>query len=188
MYKTVDFRKGLKLEIEQKPYVIIESNHVNPGKGSAFVKTRLKNLETGLILERTFKSGVDTFKKPDIEEKEMEYMYFDAEGFHFMDQGDYETITLRDEQVGDSKDYLQEGIRLMVLYFNGRPISLELPNFVELEVTETDPGLKGDTATGGMKKAKMSTGLNVNVPLFIKQGEILKVDTRTGDYVERVKK
>ena len=117
----------------------------------------------------------------------MEYMYGDQEGHHFLDQSSYETITLNNDQVGDAVNYLQEGIKIAILYFNERPISLELPNFVQLKVAETDPGLKGDTASGGMKKAIMETGLQVNVPLFIKEGELLKIDTRTGEYVERVK-
>lgn len=187
MYQTTDFRKGLKVECDGKPFIIVESQHVNPGKGSAFVRTRLKNLETGQVIERTFKAGVDTLGIPDMEEKEMEYMYSDQDGYNFMDQGTYESIHLTNDQVGDSKNYLQEGIRLFVLYWNGRPISIELPNFVALKVKQTDPGLKGDTATGGMKKAIMETGLQVNVPLFIKEEELLKIDTRTGEYMERVK-
>jgi len=187
VYQTTDFRKGLKIELDGKPWIVVESTHVNPGKGSAFVKARLKNLETGQVLDKTYKSGVDTFKKPDLEEKEMEYLYNDPAGYHFMDQETYETVALLEDQVGDAKDFLQEGIRLDILYFNQRPISLELPNFVSLVVTQTDPGLKGDTASGGMKKAIMETGLQVNVPLFIKEGEKLKIDTRSGDYVERVK-
>jgi len=170
------------------PYIITQSDFTNPGKGSAFVKVKFKNLESGSMLERTYKTGVETgVKQPDIEEKEVEYMYSDMEGFHFMDQATFETITLREDQIGDSKLYLQESIKLDLLYFNARPISIELPNFVSLQVTQTDPGLKGDTASGGLKKAIMETGLQLNVPLFIKEGELLKVDTRTGDYVERVK-
>ncbi|MCB9094595.1 MAG: elongation factor P [Halobacteriovoraceae bacterium] len=188
MYKTSDFRKNLKLEIEGKPYVIVDFQHTNPGKGSAFVRTKLKNLETGQMLERTFKSGVDTFEKADVEEREMEYMYDDPEGFNFMDQKTFESIHLTNEAVGDARVYLQEGMKLFIVFYNERPISLDLPNFVELKVKETDPGLKGDTASGGMKKAMMETGLQVNVPLFIKEGEVLKIDTRTGDYVERVNK
>ena len=115
-------------------------------------------------------------------------MYADADGFHFMDQGNFESIFVTKEQVGDSKDYLQEGIKLNVLYWNGRIITIDLPYFVNLKVTQTDPGLKGDTASGGMKKAIMETGLQLNVPLFIKEGEILKIDTRTGEYVERANK
>lgn len=187
MYQTTDFRKGLKIEIEGKPYLMIESNHVNPGKGSAFVKTRLKNLETGQVLERTFKAGVDTVDTPNLDDKEMEFLYSDQEGFHFMDQTTFETVGLVEDYVGDSKFYLQEGIKVSILYFNKRPITIELPNFVDLKVVETDPGLKGDTAAGGKKKAVMNTGLQVNVPLFIKQDEVIKIDTRTGEFVERTK-
>lgn len=187
MYQTTDFRKGLKIELEGKPFVIVQFQHVNPGKGSAFVRTKLKNLETGQVLERTFKAGVDTAGKPDMEEKEMEYMYSDPDGYNFMDQSNYETIHLTHDQVDEAKDFLQETIIVKVLYYNGLPISVELPNFVQLRVTQTDPGLKGDTASGGTKKAVMETGAQINVPLFIKEGELLKIDTRTGDYVERVK-
>jgi elongation factor P len=187
MYQTTDFRKGLKIELEGKPYVMLESTHVNPGKGSAFVKTRLKNLETGQVIERTFKAGVETVDKPDVEEREMSYMYSDQEGFNFMDQNNYESIHLTTDQVGESSGYLQEGIVITILFYKSRPISLDLPNFVSLKVVETDPGLKGDTATGGKKKAIMETGLQVNVPLFIKEGELLKIDTRSGEFVERVK-
>lgn len=187
MYQTTDFKKGLKIEVESKPYVIVEFQHVNPGKGSAFVRTRLRNLETGQVLERTFKAGVDTVETPDLEQKEMEYMYSDMDGYNFMDQSNYESIHLNHDQVGDAKNYLQEGIKISILYYNEKPIALELPNFVSLKVQQTDPGLKGDTAAGGMKKAVMETGLQINVPLFVKEGEVLKIDTRTGDYVERVK-
>jgi len=187
MYQTTDFRRGLKVEIEGKPYIIVYFQHVNPGKGSAFVRTKLKNLQTGQVLEKTFKAGVDTVAKPDLEEREMEYMYDDPEGFNFMDQVSYESIHLTTEQVDDKKFYLQEGIKVTILYYNSNPIAIEVPNFVQLAVAQTDPGLKGDTASGGMKKAIMSTGLQVSVPLFIKEGERLKIDTRTGEYVERVK-
>lgn len=187
MYKTSDFRKNLKLEIDGKPFAIVDFKHTNPGKGSAFVRTKLKNLETGQMLDRTFKSGVDTFDKPDLEEKEMEYTYGDQDGYNFMDQKTFESINLNHDVVGEAKDFLQEGMRINVLFYNERPISLELPNFVSLKVKETDPGLKGDTASGGTKKAVMETGLQVNVPLFINEGELLKIDTRTGEYVERDK-
>ena len=188
MYQTTDLKKNLKVEMEGKVFVILKADHTNPGKGSAFVKCKLKNLENGAVIERTFKSGVTTgINKPDLDEKEVEYMYSDKDGFNFMDQQSYETIYVNEEQVGDSKNYLQEGIKLHVLFWNQRPISIDLPNFVELKVTETDPGLKGDSASGGMKKAIMETGLQINVPLFIKVDEVLKIDTRTGEYVERVK-
>lgn len=186
-YQTTDFRNGLKIELEGKPYIIVQFQHINPGKGSAFVKTRIKNLESGQVLERTFKAGVDTADVPDMQDREMEFTYADHEGFNFMDQETYESVHLSFDQVGDLKNYLQEHIKVGILYFNGNPISIDLPNFVELEVVETDPGLKGDTAQGGTKKAVMNTGLQVNVPLFIEVGEKLKIDTRTGEYVERVK-
>ncbi len=186
-FQTTDFRNGLKIEMDGKPFVIVTAKHVNPGKGSAFVKTRLKNLQTGQVLEKTFKAGVDTVDKPDMEEKEMVYTYADQDGYNFMDQKTFESVHLSKDQVGDSSNYLQEEIKLSILYFNERPISIELPNFVGLKVIETDPGLKGDTAQGGTKKAIMDTGLQVNVPLFIERDEVLKIDTRTGEYVERMK-
>jgi elongation factor P len=187
-YQTTDIKNGLKIAIDGKPFIVVNFQHVNPGKGSAFVKTKLKNLETGQVLEKTFKSGVDTVDKPDMEEREMEYTYDDMDGYNFMDTKTYESVHLNHDNVGDAKNYLQEGIKVDILYFNERPISIELPNFVHLKVTETDPGLKGDTAGGGgTKKAIMETGLQVNVPLFINEGEVLKIDTRSGEYVERSK-
>jgi len=188
MFDTTELKKGLKIELEGKPYVILKSDFTNPGKGSAFVRVRIKNLESGAVIERTFKVGTETACfEPDLEEKEMAYMYTDGEGVHFMDQSNYESIYLTPENVGDAAGYLKEGIVVQILYYKGRPISIELPHFVGLKVTQTDAGLKGDTATGGSKKAIMETGLQVNVPLFIKEGEILKIDTRTGEYVERAK-
>ena len=188
MIQTTDLRKGLKVEMEGKPYLMVKVDFTNPGKGSAFYKCKMKNLENSSVIERTFKSGVSTgLVEPDLEEKEVEYMYEDPDGFNFMDQNNFEPIHVLKEYVGENSGYLQDGIRLDLLYYKGQPISLELPNFVELEVKDTDPGLKGDTAQGGMKKATMETGLQVSVPLFINEGEILKIDTRTGEYVERVK-
>ena len=187
MYQTTDFRNGLKIELEGKPYIIVQFQHVSPGKGSAFVRTRLKNLATGQVLEKTFKAGVDTADKPDLDEREMEYLYGDQEGYHFMDQKTFETICLGRESMGDKVHYLQEGVRVSILYFNERPISVEVPNFVSLRVVETDPGLKGDTAQGGAKRAVLETGLTVSVPLFINEGDILKIDTRKDEYMERVK-
>lgn len=188
-YQTTDFKKGLKVEVDGKPYNVVKCEFTNPGKGSAFYKLRLKNLEDGSVIERTYKSGVGTgVMQPDLESMEVEYMYEDPDGFNFMDQATYETIHVLEEYVGDMKNYLQEGIKIGLLYYKGKPISIEVPTFVELKVVETDPGLKGDTAQGGSKKAVMETGLQVNVPLFIKQDEVLRIDTRTGEYVERVNK
>ena len=186
-YQTTDFRNGLKIAIDEKPYIVVSFAHTNPGKGSAFVKAKIKNLITGQVLERTFKSGVDTVDKPDMEEREMEYTYGDMDGFNFMDTKTFESVHLSHDSVGDAKNFLQEGIHVNILYYNARPISIDLPNFVALKVQETDPGLKGDTAQGGSKKAIMDTGLQVNVPLFINEGELLRIDTRTGEYVEREK-
>ena len=186
-YQTTDFRNGLKIAIDGKPFIVVSFAHTNPGKGSAFVKAKIKNLMTGQVLEKTFKSGVDTVDQPDMVEREMEYTYGDMDGFNFMDQETFESIHLSHDNVGDSKFFLQEGIHVDILYFNERPISIDLPNFVGLKVVETDPGLKGDTAQGGTKKAIMDTGLQVSVPLFIVEGEVLKIDTRTGEYVERIK-
>jgi elongation factor P len=188
MLDTTDLKKGVKLELDGKPYIVIKSDFTNPGKGSAFVTVKIKNLETGQTIERNFKSGVKTgCNEPNLDEKKMAYMYKDAEGFNFMDQVSFETITIPANQIGESEGYLKEGMVVTVLYYNGRSINIDLPNFVELKVTSTDPGLKGDTASGGSKKAIMETGLQVNVPLFIKEGEILKIDTREGMYMERVK-
>jgi elongation factor P len=188
MYDTTELKKGLKIEFEEKIFLVIKSDFTNPGKGSAFVKVKLRNLESGTVIERTFKSGVSTgCSTPDCEDMDVEYMYDDQDGYNFMNQKTYETIHVNTDLIGDSKGYLQEGIKLSLLFYKGKPISVELPNFVVLKVVETDPGLKGDTAAGGLKKAIMDTGLQVNVPLFIKEGELLKIDTRTGDYSERVK-
>lgn len=189
MLDTGDLKKGVKIELEGKPYVVIKSDFTNPGKGSAFVIARIKNLETGQVIERTFKSGVSTgCTVPDLEEKEVEYTYADQDGFNFLDQSNFETIHLTTEQIGDDKYYLQESAKLRVLYYKSKPISIEHPTFIYLKVVETDPGLKGDTAAGALKKAIMDTGLQVRVPLFIKEGEILKIDTRTGEYLERAGK
>lgn len=185
---TTELRKGLKVEMEGKPYVVVKCDFVSPGKGSAFYKCRMRALQTGLVIERTFKSGVNTgLDVPDLEHREVEYMYADADSFHFMDQGTFESVAIPRGQLGDDALYLQEGIRLEVLSHRQRPISVELPNFVRLRVAETDPGLRGDTSSGGSKKAVMETGLSVNVPLFVAQGDVLKIDTRTGEYIERVK-
>ncbi len=186
---TTYLRKGLKVEMDGKPYVIIKCDFTSPGKGSAFFKCKMKNLETSLVVERTFKSGVSTnLDDPNLEHREVEYMYADSNSFHFMDQKNYESFSIDKDKLTGENEYLQEGIKLSVLYHKGRPISVELPIFVELKVAQADPGLKGDTAQGGSKKAIMETGLQVTVPLFVDEGEILKIDTRTGEYVERIKK
>ncbi|UCG11760.1 MAG: elongation factor P [Deltaproteobacteria bacterium] len=184
MYTTSDFRKGLKIELEGKPFIIIDFLHVKPGKGGAFVRTRLKNMETGQVLEKTFRSG-EKVERPDLLEREMQYLYQDAEGYCFMDNKNYEQIFIDEEHLGDTRSYLKENIDVKVLLFNNEPIGIELPTFVNLKIVQTDPGLRGDTATGATKPATMETGVVIQVPLFINEGDEVKVDTRTGGYVER---
>lgn len=187
MYLTTDFKKGLKIEYNGKPFVIVEFQHVNPGKGSAFVRTRLKNLETAQVLEVTFKSG-EKVNVPDLEYKEMQYLYNDGTNYTFMDTATYDQVVLKDDDLDDAKYYIIENSMLKVTFFQGRPVSVEIENFVEMRVTETQPNIKGDTSGGGGKPAKMETGLVVTVPFHISEGDILKIDTRTGEYVEKVKK
>lgn len=184
---TSEFRKGLKIELEGEPFVIVDFQHVKPGKGSAFVRTRLKSLATGNVLEKTFRSG-DKVDLPDLEEKTMQYLYREGDTFHFMDQNTYEQITLDREHLGEAALYLKEELVVRVLFHNGAPLGVELPTFVELKVVETKPGVRGDTATGGTKPATLEGGAVVQVPLFVDEGEIIKVDTRDGSYVERVSK
>jgi len=185
MYQTSDIRKGLKVEIDGNPYIVVEFQFVKPGKGQAFTRTKLKNLLTGSVLDRTFKTG-ETLEPTDIEEKEMQYLYEDGEFYHFMDTGDFSQVAITHEVVGDAKNYLLEEMVATVMFYKGNPISIEVPNFVELEITYCEPGVKGNTATGATKTATLSTGLEVQVPLFIEQGEVLKIDTRTREYVGRV--
>ncbi len=184
MYSTSDFRNGLKIELEGKPFIIVDFLHVKPGKGGAFVRTRLKNMETGQVLERTFRSG-DKVDRPDLVEREMQYLYQDTEGYCFMDNSNYEQVFIDPEHLGDSMDFLKENIDVKVLFFNNEPIGIELPIFVELKITQTDPGVRGDTATGATKPATLETGYVIQVPLFINEGETVKIDTRTGEYAER---
>ena len=184
MYSTAEFRRGLKIEIDGKPYTIVEFQHVKPGKGGAFVRTKLKNLETGQVLEQTFRSGAKV-DIPDLEENNVQYLYQDGDSYVFMDNDTYDQLFIAEEYLGDAVNYLKANIEAKVLFFNGKPIGVDLPITVELEVTETEPGVKGDTATGASKNATLETGLVVQVPLFIEQGEMLKIDTRTGEYLER---
>jgi len=186
VYDTSDIRKGLKIEIDGDPYAVIDFQFVKPGKGNAFTRTKIRNMMTGAVLDRTWKSG-EKLKPATMDERNMQYLYKDEGGFHFMDQQNYEQLALSEGEVGDDAKFLLENSNVSVLLFNGRPVSLSLPNFVELEVVETDPGVKGDTVTGGRKPATLETGAVIQVPLFIERGEKLKIDTRTGEYSERVK-
>ncbi len=185
MYGTNQFRNGLKIEMDKEPFVIVEFQHVKPGKGGAFVRTKLKSLITGNVLEKTFRSG-EKVGKPQLEEKEMQYLYSSDNQFHFMDTETFEQIFLTEDQLGTSKNYLQENVIAKMLFYNGQPIGVELPIFVSLKIVETDPGVRGDTASGGTKPAVLETGATVQVPLFLDVGDTIKVDTRSGEYIERV--
>ncbi len=182
---TSDFRKGLKIELNGEPFLMVDFQHVKPGKGGAFVRTRLKSLLTGNVIDKTFRSG-EKVEPPDLEERAMQYLYPDGESYIFMDNETYEQMGIPQDVIGEGAQYLKENMNVTVLFHNQKPIGVELPYFVELEVTKTDPGIKGDTASGGSKPATLETGAVVQVPLFIKEGDILKIDTRDGSYIERV--
>ena len=185
MYETSDIRKGLRFEMDGDPFVVVEFQFVKPGKGTAFTRTKIRNMITGAVLDRTYKSG-EKLKPADTEDREMQYLYNDGD-FHFMDNNNYEQVSLDSNAVGDAANYLTENMLIEVGFFKGRSIGISLPNFVVLEVTETAPGEKGNTVTGASKPAVVSTGYSVNVPLFVNEGDQLRIDTRTGEYAERVK-
>lgn len=187
MYETSDLKKGLKIELDGEPHVITEANFVKPGKGNAFTRCKCKSLVTGLVLEKTWRSG-EKIDKCELEDRPMEFLYAADEEFHFMDTTSYEQVHLTKDQVGDAANWLTENLPVDMLFHNGKPLSLDLPNFVELQITDTEPGIKGDTKSSAMKPATLSTGAVVQVPLFINEEEWIKIDTRTGEYVERVKK
>jgi elongation factor P len=182
---TSQFRNGLKVEIDGEPYVMTYFQHVKPGKGGAFVRTKIKNLRTGRVLERTFRSG-ERVDEAEVEDKKMQYLYQDGEQFIFMDQETYDQIPFTAAQIGDARKYLKENLDVDVVFWRGKPINIELPPFITAVVSQCDPGLKGDTASGATKPATLETGAVVQVPLFIKEGESIRVDTRTNVYVERV--
>ncbi|MDF1795716.1 MAG: elongation factor P [Coxiellaceae bacterium] len=185
-YSTNEFRGGLKVMLDGDPCSIIDNEFVKPGKGQAFNRVKLRNLKTGRVLERTFKSG-ESVEAADVMENDMQFLYNDGESWHFMHPTTFDQHALSATVMGDAKNWVKEQDTCVVTTFNGNPISIEPPNFVELTVTQTDPGLKGDTASGGNKPATLETGAVVRVPLFINEGEVLKIDTRTGEYVSRVK-
>lgn len=184
MPSTTDFKRGLKIEIDDIPYEIVEFQHVKPGKGGAFVRTKLRNILTGRITDQTYRSG-EKFAKPDLEARDMQFLYHDGTGYVFMDMTSYEQLSVTEEQAGEKGRYLLDGQEIKVLLYRGQAIDIDLPTSVVVEVTETEPGIKGDTVSGGTKPAVVQTGLTVNVPLFINQGEKIKVDTRTGAYLSR---
>ncbi|MEM8564001.1 MAG: elongation factor P [Pseudomonadota bacterium] len=186
-YSTNDFRSGLKVILDGEPCSILDNEFVKPGKGQAFNRVKLRNLNTGRVWERTFRSG-ETLEGADVIELTMEYLYTDGEFWYFMEPDTFEQHQADSKAVADALDWLKEQDRCEVTLYNGAPLAVTPPNFVELEIVETDPGLKGDTAQGGSKPAKLSTGAVVKVPLFINQGEVIRVDTRSGEYQNRVAK
>lgn len=186
MYSTNEFKSGLKLMLDGDPCSIVENEFVKPGKGQAFSRVKLRNLKTGRILERTFKSG-ESLEAADVIDLDVEYLYSDGEFWHFMNPDSYEQYQAGEAAVSDAAQWLREQAVCQVTLWNGDPISVTPPNFVNLNVSETDPGVRGDTASGATKPATMETGAVIKVPLFIEEGELLKIDTRTGAYVSRVK-
>jgi elongation factor P len=185
-YSTSEFRSGLKILLDGDPCVILENEFVKPGKGQAFNRVRIRNLKTGRVNEKTFKSN-ESVEAADVMDTDMQYLYYDGEFWHFMVPETFEQHAADAKVVEDAKDWLKEQGICQVTLWNGQPLVVAPPNFVELTIVETDPGVRGDTATGGQKPAKLETGAVVRVPLFIEQGEVIRVDTRTGAYVSRVK-
>ena len=185
MIMAGDFRKGVTVEIDGNVWSISDFQHVKPGKGAAFVRTKLKNVMTGAVLERTFNPS-DKYPRAHIETKDMQYLYSDGELYFFMDTESYEQIPLSHDQVEDAIDFIMENDPVKVRFFKGAAFSVEAPNFVELTVVETEPGFKGDTATGTTKPATLDTGYKIAVPLFVNQGDRIRVDTRSGEYMDRV--
>jgi elongation factor P len=184
-YKTSDFRKGLKVQIDGEPYTMIEMNFVKPGKGNALYKCKLRNLIRGTVMDRTFKGG-ETLEAADVQEIAAHYLYHHGDTFVFMDNTTFEQYELTADQVGDSWKFLKEGLSCSMVLYNGNPITMTPPNHVELKVIESEPGVKGDTATNVTKLVKVETGAEVTCPAFIKEGNVIKIDTRTGEYIERV--
>ncbi|HJD00164.1 MAG TPA: elongation factor P [Candidatus Dwaynia gallinarum] len=185
MLTAGDLRKGTTFEHDGQVYIVIDFLHVKPGKGAAFVRTKLRNVIAGGVVERTFNPS-EKFQEAVIERKEMQYLYNDESLYYFMDQETYEQIPLNYEKVEEAIKYLKENMNAVIKFYKGEAFSVEAPNFVELEVIETDPGFKGNTATNTLKPAKVETGTIVQVPLFINEGDKIRIDTRTGDYMERV--
>ncbi len=186
MITTSDFRNGSRLELDKVPYYIVEFQHVKPGKGGAFVRTKLKNLKTGQVLDRTFRPG-EKFTEPNLDECDMQFLYSSGDEFSFMDTSSYEQFTYPKSQLGENTDLLKEETIVKILLYHGEPLSVELPIFMDLKVVETDPGIRGDTASGGTKPAVVETGATIKVPLYMESGEIIRIDTRTRAYVERVR-
>ena len=185
MISAGDFRNGVTFEMDSQVYRIVDFQHVKPGKGAAFVRTKLKNVITGSVLEKTF-NPTEKVEEAQIDRKDMQYLYNDGEVYYFMDNETYEQLPLSKEELGDTLKYLLDNMVVKVLSYKGKVFGIEPPMFVELEVTYTEPGFKGNTSTGALKPATLETGYNVNVPLFVEIGDKIRIDTRSGEYMERV--
>ena len=185
-YSTNEFKSGLKVMVDGDPCSIIENQFVKPGKGQAFSRVKIRNLKTGRVLERTFKSG-ESLPAADVIETDMQYLYYDGDQWHFMNPSSYEQISANKTIMAEAKKWIKEQDTCVVTLYNGAPILVEPPNFVTLKITQTDPGVRGDTASGGSKPATLETGTVVRVPLFVEENDLIKVDTRTGEYVSRAK-
>jgi elongation factor P len=183
---TAGFRNGARLELEGEPYYIVEFQHVKPGKGGAFVRTKLKAYRTGNVIDRTFRSG-ERFEEPNLEERTMQFLYATGDAYTFMDTETFEQFTYDKQQLGDNADLLKENVVAKILIYDHQPIAVELPIFIELKVVDADPGVRGDTASGGTKPAVVETGAVIKVPLYLEVGEVIKIDSRTREYVERVR-
>ena len=181
---TTEFKKGLKIQFDGEPYSIVDFQHVKPGKGGAFVRTKLKHMRQGRVIDNTFRAG-EKIELVDFDEKRMQYLYRD-DRYHFMDLETYDQISLSPEEVGDAREFLKDNTEVEILFIDGSPVTVELPNFMELQIAKTDPGIRGDTATGGSKPATLESGAVVQVPLFLNEGDVVKVDTRSGEYLGRV--
>jgi elongation factor P len=181
---TAEFKKGMKIELDGEPYSIVDFQHVKPGKGGAFVRTKLKHMRVGKVIDHTYRAG-EKVELVDFEEKGMQFLYRD-DRYHFMDLESYEQISLSGDEVGDAREFLKENTEVEILFIDGSPVTVELPNFMELTIVKTEPGVRGDTATGGTKPAELESGAVVQVPLFLNIGDVVKVDTRTSEYLSRV--
>ncbi|MBS3976991.1 MAG: elongation factor P [Syntrophomonadaceae bacterium] len=184
MISSNDFRTGLTIEVDGDIFLVVDFQHVKPGKGAAFVRSKLKNIRTGAIVERTFNAG-EKLPKAHIERRQMQYLYPEGDNYVFMDTDTYEQIILNKENIGTGLKYLKDNMNIYVLFYQEQSFGVELPNSVELKVVETEPGIRGDTATGATKSATLETGAVVQVPLFINVGDVLLIDTRSGDYIKR---
>ena len=181
---TAEFKKGMKIQFDGQPYAIVDFQHVKPGKGGAFVRTKLKHMRQGRVIDNTFRAG-EKVELVDFEDKHMQYLYKD-DRYNFMDSETFDQISLSAEEVGDARDFLKENTEVDILFIDGSPVTVELPTFMELAITKTDPGIRGDTASGGSKPATLESGAVVQVPLFLNEGDIVKVDTRSAEYLGRV--